>query len=43
MRATACGGRIVWVGAAERMVVGEDALDWDQVGLVEDPSVPSSR
>lgn len=35
----ALGGRFIWGGAAERMVVGAAPLEWDTVALVEYPSV----
>ena len=35
----ALGGRMIWVGRAERLLIGEEAeQDWDAVALVEYPS-----
>ena len=32
------GGRIVWQGRAEQILVGDESADWDIVALVEYPS-----
>lgn len=33
------GGRVVWMGAAEQSVIAPEGEDWDEVLLVEYPSV----
>ena len=35
------GGRIIWGGAANTLVVGDGDLAWDQVAIVEYPSLQS--
>ena len=32
------GGRIVWQGRADQVLIGDPAEDWDTVALVEYPS-----
>ncbi len=38
-RVATVGGRIVWAGAALSMVIGPEGEQWDDVALVEYPSV----
>ena len=33
-----CGGRVLWSGRAEQVLIGDPAADWDVVVLVEYPS-----
>ncbi len=35
------GGRVVWGGAANTLVIGDGELQWDQVAIVEYPSIAS--
>ena len=37
------GGRIVWAGVANTLVIGDGDLAWDQVALVEYPSIDAFR
>lgn len=32
------GGKVLWLGRAEQVVIGDPAEDWDAVALVEYPS-----
>jgi uncharacterized protein (DUF1330 family) len=32
------GGKVLWLGRAEQVLVGDPAEDWDMVGLVQYPS-----
>ncbi len=32
------GGRVIWAGRADQILIGDPAQDWDQVLLVEYPS-----
>ncbi len=37
------GGRIVWAGVPNTLVIGDGDLAWDQVALVEYPSIDAFR
>ncbi len=37
------GGRLVWAGQAQTLVIGDGELQWDRVAIVEYPSLEAFR